>query len=150
MVDPRIIERIKSEEGLRLHPYKCPAGATTIGYGHNLDASPLPGATIQHLTDYGISLVGANLLVRQDIERAAQQIDAYRFFEALSPARQYVLIDMVFNLGLKGVEKFRRFLSSVEAGDYDSAAMHMLDSKWARQVPSRAERLAKIMATGEW
>ena len=41
-------------------------------------------------------------------------------------------------------------LAALEAGDYKTAAKEMLDSVWARQVKSRAKKLAQIMETGEY
>jgi lysozyme len=40
-------------------------------------------------------------------------------------------------------------LAALEAGDYAQAAVEMMDSRWARQVGSRAEKLKKMMETGE-
>ena len=34
--------------------------------------------------------------------------------------------------------------------DYEKASVELMDSKFARQVPARAERLAKIILTGDW
>jgi lysozyme len=39
-------------------------------------------------------------------------------------------------------------LAALEQGDYETAAKEMLDSKWARQVGDRANRLAKMMEDG--
>jgi len=40
-------------------------------------------------------------------------------------------------------------LYALYAGDYEDAAKHMLDSKWAVQTPARAQRSAEIMRTGK-
>jgi lysozyme len=37
-----LLERLQKSEGFRAKPYLCPAGFTTIGYGHNLEADPAP------------------------------------------------------------------------------------------------------------
>ena len=34
----KLAARIRKNEGLAHQPYRCSAGALTIGYGHNLDA----------------------------------------------------------------------------------------------------------------
>jgi len=34
--------------------------------------------------------------------------------------------------------------------DYKQASIEMLDSKWARQVGKRAERLSDMMESGDW
>lgn len=64
-------------------------------------------------------------------------------------ARAEVLINMAFNMGVKGLLKFRRMLDAVRADDYDKAATHMLDSRWASQVGRRAVELARQMKTGQ-
>jgi lysozyme len=56
---------------------------------------------------------------------------------------------MLFNLGYGGVMKFGKFIAALTIGDYDEAADQMLDSLWAKQVKTRAVRLAKMMRTGE-
>ena len=37
--------------------------------------------------------------------------------------------------------------AALDSKDYEPAAAEMLDSKWARQTPERAEELAEIMRT---
>lgn len=63
-------------------------------------------------------------------------------------ARAEVLINMAFNMGVPGLLKFRRALDAVRADDYDAAASHMLDSRWACQVGRRAVELARQMRAG--
>jgi lysozyme len=55
---------------------------------------------------------------------------------------------MSFNMGLPTLSKFTRTLQAIKNGRYSDAADEMLDSKWARQVGKRAERLSKQMRTG--
>jgi lysozyme len=40
--------------------------------------------------------------------------------------------------------------AAIEAGDFDTASVEMLDSRWARQVKSRATKLSDAMKTGEF
>jgi len=56
---------------------------------------------------------------------------------------------MAFNLGTKGLMKFKNTLALIQAGKFDDAAHAMLASKWASQVGIRATRLARQMQTGE-
>ncbi len=139
MVDREKVKAlIKLHEGLRLKPYKCPAGYLTIGYGRNLEAK-------------GISPMEADMLLESDLDDAIR--DAREFFPAfdsLLAPRQAVLVDMAFNLGLPKLRKFKKFRQALVRGDWQDAAREMLDSKWALQVGSRAARLAKMMRTGRW
>ena len=60
-----------------------------------------------------------------------------------------VLVCMAYQMGTRGLYKFRNMWASIGQQDYDSAAVHMLDSKWARSdSPSRALRMAEMMANG--
>ena len=68
----------------------------------------------------------------------------------LDPVRRAVLVDMAFNLGLRGLLSFRRALAALKAGDCETCAVEMLDSRWAEQVGRRATRDAWIMRAGEF
>ena len=56
---------------------------------------------------------------------------------------------MAFNIGFHGLLQFRNMLSSIQSGDLDKAADHLLDSLYARQVPRRAWRLSNILRSGK-
>ena len=52
---------------------------------------------------------------------------------------------MVFNMGLPRMRLFKAMRQCVNDRDWAGAALEMLDSKWARQLPNRSERLVKRM-----
>lgn len=134
----KLAARIRKNEGLSYLPYRCSAGALTIGYGHNLDAR-------------GISIEAAELLLKQDLEIAEKEVkNAFIWWPKLDDARLGVLIEMCYNLGISRLVGFKKMLSALEEGDYKKAAKEMLDSKWAFDVKGRARELAEIMQTGEW
>lgn len=123
------------DEGLRLKPYTDTVGKLTIGVGRNL-------------TDVGISEDEARYLLRNDIARAETDARSFEWYAGLDAARQYVVLNMVFNMGLTRFRGFANTIKSIAAGDYYDASRRMLQSKWAEQVGARAARLAKIMQTG--
>jgi lysozyme len=128
---------LKRDEGLRLFPYVDSVGKVTIGYGRNL-------------TDNGINQEEAAAMLEQDIQRhVSDLIIAFPWVLTLDPARQIVLGNMAFNLGITRLRLFKRFLASVQAGQYAQAAIEMLESRWAEQVGPRATRLASVMHSGE-
>lgn len=132
----KLIDQLVAHEGLRLKPYKCTAGKTTIGVGRNLD-------------DVGITEEEARFLLANDIERCKADLDAnLPWWRGLNETRQRVLLDMCFNLGITRLLQFKNTLSAVRAGDFTNAARGMLDSKWATQVGKRATTLASMMMTG--
>lgn len=56
---------------------------------------------------------------------------------------------MAFQMGRAKLEGFNRMLLCVRAGDWQGAYDNALDSKWARQTPARANRIATMLLTGE-
>lgn len=134
----RLRRMLVHHEGLRLTPYKCPAGKLTIGVGRNLE-------------DAGISEKEALFLLDNDIKLVkALAYNNYPWFRCLNVARQDVILSMIFNLGFAGFSKFKRTISAVEQGHYLVASTEMLDSRWATQVKGRAIELATMMQTGRY
>ncbi len=123
-------------EGLRLKPYRDTVGKLTIGVGRNLD-------------DVGISRREALILLHHDIIKVRQQVRrAFPWFSRLNTARQHVILNMVFNLGLPRFRRFRQAIAAIKTKRWADAAREMLDSRWARQVKGRARELARIMKRG--
>ena len=128
--------QLKAHEGLRLKPYRDTVGKLTIGVGRNLD-------------DVGLRDGEAELLCLNDVRVVEAGLDArLPWWRGQDAARQAVLIDMGFNLGIEGLLGFRTTLGHVQAGRYGEAAKQMLRSKWAGQVGRRAATLARMMETG--
>jgi len=126
---------LKRHEGYRQFPYNDTEGILTIGYGRNLK-------------DVGISVVEAEMLLDNDITKATRELLKHFPIYKLTPARQDVLINMAFNLGINRLLGFRKMFEAFKNNDFNRASEEMLDSKWARQVGHRATELAKIMKEG--
>ena len=134
----RIKAQLVRHEGLRLKPYRCTAGKLTIGYGRNLD-------------DRGISRKEAYAMLDRDIRDCEQWlIDKIPdIYNNLDEVRQSVLLNMCFNLGIKGLLSFKNTLRFIATGDWERAANGMLASKWAKQVGMRAIELSELMRKGK-
>ena len=127
----------KRFEGLRLQPYNCPTGHLTIGYGHNLEN--------------GITEEIAVNLLDSDLKAAEREVrQKFPTYYKLNEARQFVLVDMAFNMGIAKLMTFKKMLSALVKGEYHTAAREMMDSKWAVQTKNRAEVLCEIMKSGEY
>lgn len=137
----RASRQLRRDEGAVSHAYADSEGYLTIGVGRLVDKRK-GGRLRDDEMEY---------LLRNDIEETAAALrDRLPWFTGLDEARQGVLLNMAFNLGVSGLLGFRQTLALVERGDYQKAAEEMLNSKWARQVGSRANRLAEQMETGRW
>lgn len=126
---------LKEHEGYEQFPYTDSLGILTIGYGRNLQAR-------------GLSKNEASYLLEQDIDLAENYLGAYDYYDGLSGYRKAVLIDMMVNMGPSRLAKFVRMHAALLNGDYELAALEMLDSKWAGQVGLRALTLSKVMKEG--
>ena len=127
--------------------YRCPAGALTIGYGHNLDARPLTGLG----EGAKIDEPRARKILFEDVRMLGVALDrALPWWRKAGEARSAVLLNMAFNMGLAGLLGFHATLQAVREGRWEDARSGMLASKWAGQVGRRASELAEQMVTGEW
>lgn len=125
-----LYRQLREDEGLRLKPYRCTAGKLTIGYGRNIE-------------DVGISEDEAEIMLVNDVRKVVSALPkALPFYHRLNGEVKEVLINMAFNLGIKGLLGFKKTLAYIEAGEYEKAADEMLDSDWATQVGDRAVRLS--------
>ena len=128
--------KLKKEEGLHLKSYECPAGFLSIGYGRNIE-------------QVGLKKAEAEMLLQNDME------DIFLLLDKNIPMWKYedfnvrlVLCDMCYNLGIKGLLKFKKFLTALSERNWELAATEMMDSRWATQVKQRAVRLQKRVLKG--
>jgi lysozyme len=132
----QLTKKLIDDEDISLKPYFCPGGKLTIGVGRNLESN-------------GISRSEAMLLLYNDIARVDGELAAnVPFLTQLSQARQLVLFNMCFALGLPRFLGFKKMLAALGAGDYPLAAEELLDSKWSREVGHRAVNLAEQLRRG--
>lgn len=135
-----VTKALIEDEGVRYQAYQDSLGYWTIGVGRLIDARKQGS---------GLSDEEVRYLLKNDIVKAVALLNAnIPWWTQLNDARQEVLINMTFNLGIAGLMGFKNTLAKIKAGDYEGAAEGMLASKWAAQVKGRANRLAERMRTG--
>jgi len=155
-VEQPLLELLEMEEGVRLKSYKDKLGVKTVGVGFNMEQENAKGlwdaAGVQ--TSFEDVLAGRKEITEEESRNllritadsaleSAQSIIPE--FEELTPNRQAILISMVFQLGKTGADKFKGMKAAIAKGDYSKAADEMLDSRWAKQTPERAQRAALMM-----
>ena len=52
---------------------------------------------------------------------------------------------MMFNMGRPRLSRFHKMKQAVDNRDWKEAANQMIDSRWYKQVPNRANRLVNRM-----
>lgn len=133
----KLTDLLIKHEGLRLKPYQCTAGKTTIGVGRNL-------------TDNGITEKEALTMLNRDINVCIQELSQYPWFETLCPARRDAIIDLHFCVGGTSFSKFVKLIAAISAEDWESAGAEVLNSKFARQTGNRAVELAEMIVSNEY
>src|SRR5262245_40466918 len=127
-ISEKLRAQLIRDEGWKPSAYSDSLGFLTIGVGHLVDArrgGRLPDSIIESLLEYGIRETTGKLLAAQP------------WISQLAPARQGVLVNMAFNLGLEpfdhdGNKDWPNFLAQVQRGDYEQAATNMLGTLWAQ------------------
>ena len=160
-----LTRKIKGEEGDKQYPYKCPADKWTIGAGINLEAQDMPLEVISEWIDtkncmgvfkgalaamsifkdglpQDIRDLWLELIIDRLINEAAYHLhnDYDLSFGDLPEDCQIVVIDCCYQLGVSGFFAFKKTLGHIKKMDYMNASIELMDSKYARQTPERAER----------
>ena len=127
--------RIKGHEGFRPEPSRD-AGGWSIGYGHYIGN----GQCCQ------ISKQVADLVLDEDVHRATYEYLSLGL--ELNQVRQEVVIELIFWHGLKGWLGFVLANAALEKKHFDIVADEMMDSNSGRDHPTRMDKLAELMRTG--
>ena len=127
---------IQRHEGFRTKPYKDTEGILTVGWGTNIDQ--------------GISQNVADCMFDEAMKSVYEDCNKFDWYKGLNEARQAVIENMMYNLGLKRFSGFKKTIALIDKGDFEEASREMLRSKWSTQVGIRAIELANMMQSGEF
>tara|TARA_B100000575_G_scaffold293426_1_gene304776 strand:- start:158 stop:592 length:435 start_codon:yes stop_codon:yes gene_type:complete len=132
-------EEIKLHEGFVPKTYSDSLGKRTIGYGH-LCVEPEQWDDNKEYTKEEL-----NVVFEKDFNEALKNAEHLISNRSINDTAKEVIIEMVFQLGIGGVGKFKNMWSALDREDYGEASFQMLDSLWAKQTPARAGKLAGKM-----
>ena len=162
--DPKTLnmERLKEQlilhEGYRTKMYRDSVGVPTIGVGFNLMRKDAQYLLTSIGADYGAVLRGDHEITDEQIQflldyALSDSIQSAKAiinnYDDLFDTRKRVIIDLIFNLGLRGFYKFHNTRRCIENSEFEEAARHLENSLWYSQVKSRGARLVKMLRTGE-
>ena len=139
----QLIDELKADEGVKNEIYLDHLGLPTLGVGHLIrESDPEYGLEVgTHIDDERV-----NELFNQDIETTLIECGhLYPNFDNLPDEAQKIIANMMFNMGRPRLSRFHKMKKAVDSSNWTEAANQMLDSKWARQVPNRANRLIERM-----
>ena len=144
-------------------------GKLTAGYGFNLEVE-WPEELWNHILMWHVAQAIQHAEKYEWFSSLNTVVEGYGDWHSgiVSP-RQAVIISMIFQLGPQGFAGFKRMIAALEAdmngepepvmeiaGEnvrvpwFHIAGKEMVESKWVRQTPRRAQELAEMMRTGEW
>ena len=136
----KLIESVKKHEGFRNSVYEDTLGKRTVGFGHL--------CVEDHWEDgKKYDKVYLEKILEDDLQYAINQGEGMCKDLKVSDDAKFLIIEMIFQLGSAGVQKFRRMWSALEEDppNYFEAHVQMLDSRWAKQTPERATEMAEQM-----
>ena len=132
-------EQLIIDEGQVNEIYKDHLGYPTFGIGHLvLESDPEFGQEV------GTPVSGDRVVecfvndlqtVIEDCKKLHDGWDGY------PEEVKQVVANMMFNMGLTRLSKFKNHNAALQCGDWKEAAVEGRDSRWYKQVTNRAERL---------
>jgi len=128
-----LLDEIKQDEGFRGESYLDSLDIPTIGFGTKL---PLDEDEAEMILNHRLT------------KKIDHLVKVKPIVMTLTKARQEVLFNMAYQLGVNGLLKFKKMWSAIEIGDFNTASNEGLDSRWHIQTPSRAEKLMKRLKEG--
>ena len=145
----KLRETLKVDEGVKLNSegnhiiYLCSASKPTCGIGHMItEDDPEHGLPIG--TQIGEERV--NELFDQDVQVTLDECRLlYNDFDDLPEEAQQIIANMMFNMGRPRLSRFHKMKQAVDGRDWIEAGNQMMDSRWYKQVTTRADRLVRRM-----
>jgi lysozyme len=153
-------EQLILHEGIKLRPYRDTVGKITIGVGYNV--TDRGWSTLEETIGRKINRKRPAITRDEAMKMLAADIDRFEgvlrsqfpTYDLLDEIRKRVLVDLAFNLAwhltefVKTKEAIETAAATKLTDDWNRAADMLLQSKWARQVKTRAVRLTDMLRTG--
>lgn len=140
----KLREEIASDEGRRNDVYLCSESKRTVAIGHLITADDpeWPMEVGDTITDERI-----DELFDEDIATTLEDCRIiFQDFENMPETAQRVFANMAFQLGRYRLSAFKRSIRYANDSSWLECSEEILDSKWAKQTPNRAERLSNRLA----
>ncbi len=135
-------KRIKSNEGFASKPYKDQLGYLTIGYGHLILSNEKILLKKTHKKEL-------EEIFEKDFKKALNNFNNKLKFLTSNKKEAELLIEMIFQLGIKGCLKFKNLLKNMRKGNKHLVCFEMMDSLWYKQTPDRVKVLIKNFLNNE-
>jgi lysozyme len=136
----KLLESVKKHEGFRDTVYLDTLNKRTVGFGH---------LCVEDHWEDGKKYDKEYLeeILEKDLQGAIDQTHDMCKDLKISDDAKTIICEMIFQLGGRGVSKFRKMWAALreDPPNYFEAHVQMLDSKWASQTSARAYEMAEQM-----
>ena len=139
----RLLASVKKHEGYKNKVYLDTLGKRTVGVGH-LCVEEFWEDDKEYEEKFLMDILEADL---QNAIKGAKDLMAENGCMDIDEIAEEIIIEMVFQLGKTGVSKFKNMWKALSGLQYSVAASEMLDSRWAKQTPNRAQAMSAQMAS---
>ena len=134
----KLQEQIMFEEGVKYEIYNDHLGYKTFGVGHLVRATD-PENEMEVGTK--VSKMRVAECFEAVLYVAINDMEKFTEGMEIDDNIKECVTEMVFQLGLPRLNKFKKFKQALLDGDIETAQAEMKDSLWYRQTTNRAERL---------
>ena len=136
----KLLESVKKHEGYKNHVYLDTRNKRTVGVGH-LCVEDFWEDDKEYEESFLMDILQKDL--QDSIDGAEDLCKGLK----ISDDAKILIIEMIFQLGKKGVSKFHNMWKALQQDppQYDVAATEMLDSRWAKQTSNRAKEMSDHM-----
>ena len=131
-------EKIMFEEGVKYEIYNDHLGYKTFGVGHLVRATDPEN---EMAVGTKVSKMRVAECFEADLYVAMNDMEKFTEGMEVDDNIKECVTEMVFQLGLPRLNKFKNFKQALLDGDIETAQAEMKDSLWYRQTTNRAERL---------
>jgi len=131
--------RIKKNEGFRNISYSDVLGFQTIGFGHLIKKDE------KHLLNKKQNKKYLENIFESDFAQAFNDFKTVYKKDKYPKNTQEVLIEMIFQLGIKNQKKFIKMNKYLKKNQLFMAALEMKKSLWYKQTPKRVNMLIKLL-----
>jgi len=133
-----LMNSIKKHEGYVGIVYKDSLGIDTIGYGFAIK-------------DLELDEDVCEIILERKLHDLIDKINIkFKWYCYMPQEIKDVVTEMCYQLGVTGFSKFKKTITYLQNKQWDEASVEMLDSKWAKQTPNRAEEMSdRVKKLGE-
>ena len=138
-------DQLKIDEGVKYEIYNDHLGYATFGIGHLIvEGDEEHGKPV----GTAVSEERVNAIFEEDVQKyISESKKVFPNLDDLPETAQQVIVNMCFNMGAPRLSQFKKFIAGVNKGDWPTAAIEMMDSRWANQVGDSATRLRNRILT---